>query len=229
MTQLRIEVPDVNAAEATKPAVSQSTVVRSSDAANEDNTDLATFLRLIEKKMPEIGQEDPETGGRILDRWVTQSREEGSNIKYGKDIEISSADFKNLGQDIDIVTYGLDKNGNLVTHDLMDFNEDGVQHFMSKVDPKDGVVDLNQDFKLKMQRVEVNGETVGFFIHGADSKHGTYMDASALQHFNLSPEKMAQLQQAEPIQAAQPEAPSPAGPAVTTDTAVALGMGARLR
>ncbi|MCB1592048.1 MAG: hypothetical protein KDI90_06305 [Alphaproteobacteria bacterium] len=214
MTLASFEAETVKEPE-TNPADTVAMFQGSPVQANE-TMDLMILLNQLDKDGPQIGDET-EGGGRIIDKWVVMSREEGDNISYGKNIEISAQDFKGLGGDIDIVTYGLDSSGNLVTHDLMDFNEDSVQHFMSKVEPTNGVVDLNQDFNLQMQRVEVDGQTVGFFIHGKDSDTGTYMDASALQHFDLSPEKMAELM--------KPEAPE--GPELTNrepEVAVTAGL-----
>ncbi len=186
---------------------------------------------------------------------------EGENISYGKAVRIDQININQLGlRDVSqLDAYKMDQDGNMSLVVSERFGPTGLavednKDFSHLISPEAFLVDMDNDVKsfsqdhrtgdvninsmlndepvaMTIQRVEVNGLTQGYYVAGEGEPFGVYLDTNALDFSKMSPEIRDQLMQAEPIQAAQPAAPTtePAGLEATTDTAIALGMGARPR
>ncbi|MEQ8470046.1 MAG: hypothetical protein RIC35_02620 [Marinoscillum sp.] len=146
------------------------------------------------------------------------SRTEAENITYGQPIDINAQNINSLGLGNDIVTYFMDENGNLSVDDELldlgsDFSEVSPEDFLAKfasngdgrhscITSPDGqtFVTGHEDESFKLQRVEVDGTTQGYFIYNDDgfNKTGFYLDSNAIDFSSLNDDLKYALMKSEP-------------------------------
>lgn len=154
-------------------------------------------------------------GGGTSHRTVTETtveihagpvyRVEGENISYGNPIEVDINNINSMGFRNNIVTYAMDENGNFIQEVdglSTDRAESSPEEFLAQqggglfssytVRPDQSgtpVVSGHEDSSFKMQRVEVDGENIGYYIyfedHGNDM--GLYIGPDALDLDQMDP------------------------------------------
>jgi hypothetical protein len=124
---------------------------------------------------------------------------QGDNITYGNPVNVPTEDFSRLGLSGPITAYSMDENGNLteepelhqpiggehinltpeqfLAHTGLDEGEQLNEAFDSN-----GSVTISGqgDLSVNVQRVNVGGDFVGYYVSSSNSGKGFYLDPNAL-------------------------------------------------
>ncbi len=124
-------------------------------------------------------------------------RVEGDKFTYGNLIEVNTGNIEDIGfSRFDIVTNHMDEQGhftnNVKGHPfLFDFQEKDPAEFLDKIGSLD-LLDGEINLTLKLQRLEVDGHTQGYFIYpepsGSDPIKGFYLNYDAINLEAMAPE-----------------------------------------
>lgn len=140
---------------------------------------------------------------------------EADDISYGEAVNIDINNLDDLGLDNDIVTYGMDEDGNFFTE-----LEDGMDMDFDERAPEDFLFDMSggsnsmsstmvdgeiqyeglEEENFWLRRVEKEGETIGYLVTGEeDSQYGFYMGIDEIDYANLPEEMRNTLSRPEPL------------------------------